>query len=61
MAWQENLMSEDMPPAWMWPLPDVLEEWFDEVAARHKARYGGDSDRDEDVPMMQNDLAAGRR
>lgn len=55
-------MAEDMPPAWMWPLPEALDDWFEEVAARHKEQYGGgDSGRDEEVPMMQNELARGRR
>jgi hypothetical protein len=60
LHWQENLTSEDMPPEWMWPLNDSLDEWFEEVDARH--RSGSRPDPVEDAPdMMSNDLGRGRR
>lgn len=45
-----------MPPEWMWAIPDELDEWFDEVAARYSS--GRINDDDEDAPdMVQNELA----
>lgn len=60
LGWQENLLSEEMPPEWMWPLTDELEEWFEEVSARR--RDGTSRDDLEDAPdMMQNTLTRGRK
>lgn len=62
LNWQENLMEEEMPPAWMWPFDQQLEEWFEEVERKRKSKYGADSD-DDDEPMgdmMQNEFAKGR-
>jgi hypothetical protein len=63
LSWQENLMSEDMPPEWMWPLPDELEDWFVDVKKRQDERYGtGDKEPAEDAPgMAQNELTRGKR
>lgn len=58
--WQENMLSEECPPQWMWPFNDELEAWFDDVDAARKARYGGESNDDTEVPMMANELAKGR-
>jgi hypothetical protein len=59
--WQENLLSDEMPPRWMWPFEDELEIWFEAVEEQRKARYGGgDSSGDTSVPMMKNELAQGR-
>jgi hypothetical protein len=63
LGWQENLTNEEIPPEWMWSLDDELEEWFDEVGAARRERLGqpAPSRRDEEVPMMSNDLAAAKR
>jgi hypothetical protein len=53
-------MSEDMPPEWMWPFDDPLEEWFEEVDRRRKDRFGTPED-EEPSDMMSNEYAAGRR
>ncbi len=42
-------MSAEIPPSWMWPFPEELELWFDEVRAAQKAKYGGDSSEDDDT------------
>lgn len=54
-GWQENLTREEMPPDWMWHLETELEAWFEEVDAKRRDKYGGDT-RDE-VPTMQNEYA----
>jgi hypothetical protein len=57
LHWQEALMEEDMPPEWMWPLSEELDDWFDDVKARQAERYGTGSDSAEDAPdMAQNEL-----
>lgn len=42
LNWYENVPSDEMPPAWMWPFPDETGQWFDEVKeARRREREGG--------------------
>lgn len=61
LHWQENLSTDEMPPEWMWPFNDALDEWFDEVDARRRDRVGG-RDTYEDAPdMMSNELARERK
>ena len=56
LNWQENLMSEEMPPKWMWHLDWELEKWFEEVEISRKSKYdGGPDDSLEEVPMMRNE------
>src|SRR5262249_757835 len=43
LAWQENLISDEIPPEWMWSLDDELEEWFEQVTEKRKARFSGTS------------------
>lgn len=60
--WQENLQQDEMPPEWMWPFSDELDEWFEEVDRRRKEKYGSrDDSGDTETPMMRNELAEGRR
>lgn len=62
--WQENLLPDEMPPEWMWNLPDELDDWFAEVEAKREDRTASGRGRDEleDAPdMMQNELTRGRR
>ncbi len=61
MGWQENLFGEDMPPEWMWALPDSLEDWFAEVERRREQKYGTSKDEDESSLMMSNELADEKR
>jgi hypothetical protein len=60
LGWQENLAKDETPPEWMWALDEELEKWFDEVEEARREKYGL---RDDDtiVPMMQNQMTAGRR
>jgi hypothetical protein len=50
-----------MPPEWMWPLSDDLDEWFQDLDRKRKAKYGGEDYVEEPDDMAQNDLARGRR
>jgi hypothetical protein len=63
LSWQDNLLSEDMPPEWMWPLSDELEGWFEDVKKRQEERYGSHGREPvEDAPgMAQNELTKGKR
>ena len=46
----------------MWHLDHELEKWFEDVEAKRKEKWGTGRDDDrEDVPMMQNELTAGKR
>lgn len=44
LSWKENLISDEMPPEWMWPFGDLLNEWFEEVAFAREQKYGGSGD-----------------
>lgn len=60
--WQENLKSDEIPPRWMWPFESELEIWFEEVDEKRKEKYeGGSGESHDEVPMMSNELARGRR
>ena len=61
LHWQENLMSEDMPPEWMWPLGEELDAWFAAVKERHEEKYGRKEPLDDAPDMAQNELSRGRR
>lgn len=63
ISWQENLVTEEVPPKWMWAHEHELEEWFEEVKALREQKYGGgpDTGHDDDPGMMSNDLAAAKR
>lgn len=61
LRWQENLFDGEIPPEWMWPLDDQLEEWFEAVTRARKEKAGVDDDLEDAPDMMQNSLVAGRR
>lgn len=46
LDWFENLPSDEQPPTWMWPFPDELKEWFDEVKIAREQKYGRSDDGD---------------
>ena len=52
LGWYENLPEEEMPERWMWPFPEELEEWFDEVKAARDRKYG--RDRGDDYAEMDS-------
>lgn len=60
LDWQENLSKDEMPPSWMWPFAHELELWFEDVDQKRKEKHGI-AGGDETVPMMNNELAKGRR
>lgn len=50
-----------MPPEWMWPFPDELELWFEDVKQARKEKYGpGGADDSDDDDMIENKLAPRR-
>ncbi len=54
-------MGDEMPPEWMWPLSDDLDEWFQDVERKRKVKYGGTDSIEEPDDMAQNELSARRR
>lgn len=54
LHWRENLMSEEMPPEWMWPFPDELNKWFEQVEFDREARAKGE---DPGERLERNELA----
>lgn len=42
LSWQENLLSKDMPPQWMWVLDWEIDNWFKKIdEERDNNRSGG--------------------
>jgi hypothetical protein len=63
LDWLENLTKDEIPPEWMWPFEDDLEQWFANVEEQRKQRFGGGGDSSSDAPsgpMMKNEYAQGR-
>ena len=56
LNWQQNLISDEMPPAWMWPFDDELVDWFEAVEAKREAESSGGS-ADTVADMTQNEYA----
>lgn len=64
LDWNENLLEDEMPPEWMWPLDHELVPWFDDVKRKREEKYGTSSDSGsarETVPLMDNALTEGKR
>lgn len=56
LGWFEHLTTEEQPPGWMWPFPDELDAWFDEVKLAREQKWKGDSDDGWDSPgALQNE------
>lgn len=58
----DHLDTDEMPPAWMWPFDNLLNDHLDEVRAKRK---DPNSSKDEpEIPAgsvtIQNELAKGR-
>lgn len=60
LDWTENLSSDELPPAWMWPFDEELRLWFEEVERKREEKFGTGESGDES-DMQTNELAAGRR
>lgn len=60
LNWYDNLPSSDMPPRWMWHLPDQLDLHFKKV---EESRGGGTSAPGEGsvTSLDQNVLASDKR
>ena len=52
LGWFENLSEEEIPPGWMWPFPDELEEWFDEVKELRRQKNDRGGNGDPEAPNM---------
>ena len=60
IGWYENLMEGEIPPEWMWHLPEELNEHFDKVRANRKAGKTPVEEEEIDGPVIQNEYARGR-
>lgn len=62
LDWHENLVTDEIPPEWMWPFDDPLNEWFDDIKRDRAMANSGTQTVDDrtEVPMMSNELAEGR-
>jgi hypothetical protein len=64
LSWFENLPKNEQPPRHIWWSDDLLSEWFENVEEERAARSSGKKrtswDTGEDVPLMQNELTAGK-
>lgn len=54
LHWRENLLADEMPPEWMWPFPDELNKWFEQVELDREARAKGE---DPGEHLERNELA----
>lgn len=43
LSWQENLTSDECPPAWMWALDWEIEAWFEKIKIARDQKYGNNS------------------
>jgi hypothetical protein len=54
-SWYENCSPSEMPPRWMWPFDDEVNQWFEEVQlARQAGSPGPDADSES---MVVNEYA----
>lgn len=60
LDWYENFPEDDIPPEWMWPFEEELDKWFKELKAEKAAGSETSDDRTK-VPLMDNELTAGKR
>ncbi len=57
ISWQDNLPKKELPPRWMWPFPQELNTWFEEVEMiRDKDRASGEEGDVEGADMMNNEF-----
>lgn len=63
LGWYENLPSDEVPPEYLWEDNEGLEQWWEEVKAKHEdglpimPRRGSEDDDEESDEVTQNDLA----
>lgn len=51
LDWYGNLQEEDIPPEWMWPFVEEINDWFQDV----KAKRGVAGDDRDVVEMTKNE------
>lgn len=56
---QENLDRDEMPPRWMWPFVDEMNEWIDRVQSDRRNKSGAPAATSDDDTMQENALLAG--
>ncbi len=56
-TWHANYPAHEVPPRWMWPFEDELDQWFTEVKLAREQGSNEDSVDD----MMVNEYAEGLR
>lgn len=55
---QENFDRDEMPPAWMWPFVEEMNEWIDRVQAERCNQTKKDDPEDD---TMQDNVLLMRR
>lgn len=56
---QENLDRDEMPPQWMWPFVQEMNEWLDRIQSERRNRYNAPAASSDDDDMQENALLAG--
>lgn len=41
LDWMGNLPEDEMPPEWMWPFGEDVEEHFEMIRIERKKKYSG--------------------
>lgn len=57
LSWQENMVSDEMPPSWMWHLDHELVLWFEKLEKKREAdrrKQSGDQDEDAEDRFDEN-------
>jgi hypothetical protein len=56
LSWRENLANDEIPPRWMWPFVEDINEWF-EVIQMNRDEKSGKDQPDPEKNMLTNSLA----
>jgi hypothetical protein len=48
------VLPDEVPPEWMWPFPEELSDWFDDIREKKKMDMESDSE-DTVAPMVKNE------
>lgn len=55
------MVSDEIPPSWMWHLDGPLEDWFADVERAREERLNPNGVSNDDSSWVKNELAEGRR
>lgn len=47
--------EDDIPPSWMWPFSESINEWFDDLKAKRKQGAADARDDRDQVELMENE------